>query len=349
MSSIKDVALDAGVSIATVSYVLNGNKFVSPELTDKVNESIKKLNYQANPVARSLRSKRTKNIGVILQNIRNIFFPQLLAGLEECMRAQDFNLIFSNSYNDLKIEKDAINTMRGMWVDGIILDSCAKECDISKYVDFLKQSNQKKKIPIVMLERNLCPGKFHSVAVDNVKSGYIATKHLLDLGRSKILHIAGTEGWSMSTDRKEGYLKALRERDLASYALIYTGEFRAQDGYAIIKERIMQNHTDIDAVFAANDQMALGAMTALKEYGIRIPDDIAIVGIDNVFASSIVEPSLTTVNVPKYTMGCTAAKLLLSEIEQPSKEKQDIVLDTNLIVRQSTNLRGEKTWDLFGW
>ena len=140
MASIKDVAKDAGVSIATVSYVINKNKYVSPEYTKKVMDSIKKLNYNVSPVARSLRNRKTNTIGVVLQNITNIFFPELLAGLEEFARSKNYSLLFSNSYDDIEIEKNDITTLQNMWVDGIILDSCVLEKKIEMNIwIFLKQ------------------------------------------------------------------------------------------------------------------------------------------------------------------------------------------------------------------
>lgn len=348
MGSIKEVAKHAGVSVATVSYVINNNKYVSPELTKKVMDSIEILDYNTNPVARSLRNKKTGIIGVVLQNIRNAFFPQLLGGLEEYAKEHNYSLSFFNTYNDIKTEKKDIETLRNMWVDAIILDSCIEEDKKTEYIKYLNSNKTGKKIPIVLLERNLGAKNINAVVVDNLMGGYEATKHLIDRGSNKIVHIAGLKSWSMTYDRMQGYLKALEENNLSGTAVVKYGNLRPQDGYEVMKELLIHDST-INGVFAANDQMALGAIKAIKEFGMSIPDDISVVGFDNIFVSTMVEPSLTTVNVPKYLMGSTAAKLAIQAIENPEKEPETITLSTNLIVRQSTDLRGEKNWELYGW
>lgn len=348
MANIKEVAKDAKVSVATVSYVVNQNKYVSPELKEKVLNSIKKLNYNANPVARSLRNKKTHTIGVILQNIRNIFFPQLLTGLEEYTRAKNYNLMFFNTYNDLDLEKKAISSLLNMWVDGIILDSCVPESGKSGYIKFIKDSKSKKAIPIVLLERNLGDGSCNAVLVNNFYGGYIATKHLIETGKNKILHIAGINNWSMTLDRTNGYENAMIENGLKDNILIKYANLYPQDGYNVMKEVLMQDST-INGVFAANDQLAIGAMKAIKESGRCIPEDIGVVGFDNIFVSSLTETTLTTINVPKYEMGRQAAKLLIDQINGEKTDFEIIELPVNIIVRQSTDLRGEKNWELHGW
>ncbi len=346
--SIKDVAKDAGVSAATVSYVISKNKYVSPELTRKVEESINRLHYYGNPVARSLRNRQTRTIGVVLQNIRNIFFPQVLAGMEEYARSHNYQLIFANTYNDLHVEKATINQMKGTWVDGIILDTCVSIGDQEEYIRFLLSDKVGKQIPLVLLERNICTDKIRSISINNLQAGFEATRHLIDRGRRRIVHIMGNPSWCVSCDRRQGYLNALESAGLEGSATILTGYYRPQDGYETIKELLQRNHP-FDAVFAANDQMAIGAMKAIKEMGRIIPDDIAVIGFDNIFASSMVDPSLSTMNVPKMSMGTAASKLIIEAIQNQQSPMEDVRLETNLIVRQSTDLRGEKGWDLYGW
>lgn len=348
MAGIKEVAKDAGVSVATVSYVLNKNKYVSPDLTKKVEDSIKKLNYNCNHVARSLRNKKTYIIGVVLQNVKNIFFPQLLEGLEEYARSKKYRLLFLNSYNDPYTERDAITTLRNMWVDGIILDSCVAETDKDSFLKFLLDYKSGKKIPVVLLERSLGSENVNVVKVDNFHGAYQATKHLIEKGRKNIMHIAGTKDWSMTEDRIKGYIQALKDGGLEKSILVRYSTYKPQDGYAIMKELLQQNST-IDGVFAANDQMAIGAMKAIMEMGFNIPGDISVVGFDNIFVSTLTEISLTTINVPKYSIGNAAAALLINAIENPDKKPEQITMTSNLIVRQSTDLKGQKNWELFGW
>ena len=342
------MANDAGVSVATVSYVISKNKYVSPELTRKVQDSIEKLNYFANPVARSLRNKKTISIGIVLQNIRNIFFPQLLAGLEEFLREKGYNLLFFNTYCDIAVEKKTIQSLRGMWVDGIILDSCCNETDKVSYAKFLNQKISGKQIPILLLERNLGSSSLNAVSIDNFSGGYIATKHMISNQRQHIMHIAGNKNWSMSTDRLGGYLKALQENGMEDRQFYRYGGFLPQDGFGIMKEILDQNHK-IDGLFAANDQMAIGAMKAILEHGLKIPEDIAVVGFDNIFVSSMISPTLSTINVPKYRIGKTAAEILINTIENPDTPAENRIIQTNLIVRQSSDVRGERNWELYGW
>lgn len=348
MARMKEVADDAGVSVATVSYVINKTKYVSPELTLRVEKSIEKLDYNTNPVARSLRNKKTMSIGIVLQNIRNIFFPQLLAGLEESLREKGYNLLFVNTYNDIDEEWKTIQSLRGMWVDGIILDSCCNEKNKTEYAKHLNHRTASKHIPILLLERNLGIKELDAVSIDNFNGAYIATKHLIDSEHRQIMHIAGNKDWSMSIDRLEGYLKALSDYGLESRKFYNYGSFLPQDGYSIMKE-ILDQHHNIDGLFAANDQMAIGAMKAILEYGLKIPEDIAVVGFDNIFVSSLINPTLSTINVPKYMIGKTAAEMLIESIEKPDKQPENRIMQTNLIVRQSSDVRGERSWDLFGW
>ena len=259
---------------------------------------------------------------------------------------KNYNLSFFNTYDDLTIEQSAIATLKNMWVDGSTLDSCVSEKDKKEYVKLLRTSKSGKEIPIVLLERNLGSDHHSAVLVDNFAGGYMAAKHLIEKGKNKIIHIAALNEWEMTKDRTSGYETAMKENNLEIF--IKYSNLRPQSGYDIMKEIIMQN-SNINGVFAANDQIAIGAMKAIKEVGRSIPEDIAIVGFDNIFTSSLIETSLTTINVPKYEMGKLAAKLLIDLINGDKKEPEVIKLPVNLIVRQSTDLRGEKNWELYGW
>jgi len=331
-----------------VSYVLNKNKYVSPELTEKVNKSVEKLDYYANPVARSLRNKKTHTIGIVLQNIRNIFFPQVLAGLEEYARANDYNLQFVNTYNDIHTERRALASLKNMWVDGIILDSCVSESEKGEYLEFLKGLNMEKEIPIVMLERNLGSPDYSAVLVDNYTGGLLAARHLIETGKNKIIHITDNNNWCMTSNRMLGYLDAMREHGLEANIEIHRCDMTAFDGYNLMKGLLFHG-ASFDGVFAVNDQVAIGAMKAAKELGRSIPEDIAFVGFDNIFVSSMIDTPLTTVHVPKYELGKTAETLLLRTIDQKLEAPEVVTLPVKLIVRQSTDLRGDNSWELFGW
>ena len=347
MTRIKDVATDAQVSVATVSYVLNKNKYVSPELTEKVMDSVKRLNYSVNPVARSLRNKKTKAIGVVLQNISNVFFPQILSGLEEYVKENEYTLQFVNTYNDIAHEKQAITSLKNMWMDGIILDSCVDDKDKKGYLSFLNESAGKN-TPIVLLERSLDDKVYSAVIADNYAGGMLATNHLIEQGKDRIVHITLNRDWNMILDRTRAYRDAMKQSGLERHIAVRYGNLQAQDGYEIMKEFFKQD-SRINGAFAINDQLAIGAMKAVYESGRKIPDDFALVGYDNIFASSILETPLTTINVPKYEMGKLAGKILIDIINGKRTEPEVITLPLNLIVRLSTDLRGEKNWELYGW
>lgn len=345
MASIKEVAKDAGVSIATVSYVLNKSKYVSPELTKKVLYSVKKLNYNINPMASCLRNKTTSTIGVVLQNIRNPFFPLLLAGLETQARRNDYRLMFFNSYNDLDVEKQAVLTFSNMWVDGIIIDSCVKESEKAEYIEFLRANDPGKNIPVVFLERSLDNQKSSAVITNNFDCGYVATHHLIQMGRKNIIFISGPNDWSMVADRKFGYLKAIEESGLQSKQIITADDFSANSAYKIIKQILSEGGNHIDGIFAMNDQIALGSIKAIKDLGLNIPSDIAVVGFDNIQLSSMITPSLTTIDVPRYLMGKTAVELLVGHINDETKQAQTVILPSQIVIRHSTDQKIEDRWD----
>lgn len=349
MASIKDVAKDAGVSVATVSYVCNKTKYVSPELTARVNASINRLGYRVNPVARNLRKRQSNVIGVVLQNIRNIFFPQLLAGMEEYARNQGVSLMFFNTYDDIAIETRAISTLSDLWVDGILLDSCVRERDAADYIDSINGGDRGgRKLPIVLLERNLGSHRNSAVTIHNFSAAYDATHHLIERGRRHIGHLPGNQEWSMSIDRQKGYEAAMRDFGFGGEILLGNGGFRAEDGF-LAMNALLASGVPVDGVFAVNDQMAVGAMKAIIRAGLRIPDDIAVVGFDNVFVAGVVSPALTTVNVPKYTMGKEAARLLFNAIQNPDSAPETLTLPYEILIRGSTDAAVLADWDLAGW
>ena len=346
MASISDVAKEAKVSVATVSYVLSKKKYVSEELTERVWMAVEKLGYKPNRLASGLRNRETKEIGVVLQNIKNIFFVQLLSGLETKLQEYGYSLIFYDTNYDIKKEKEAILSLKNRWVDGIILYSCIDEKDKSEYSKFLELNISEKEIPIVSIDRTFETENIAYISAENKKGAFEATKHLILNGKSQIIHITGRIGWEISLLRQKGYIDAMQHYGFSNNINMKNGKFRPIDGYEICKEMLSQNQS-FDGVFAANDQMAIGCIKAIKEMGIKIPDDIAVVGYDNIFVSTMIEPSLTTVNVPRYAMGVEAARLLVELINEKSQNK--CILDTNLIIRQSSDIRGERNWELYGW
>ncbi|MBN1125757.1 MAG: LacI family DNA-binding transcriptional regulator [Sedimentisphaerales bacterium] len=349
MANIKDVARMAGVSIATVSHVTRGTKYVSESLRNRVNEAIQRLGYEVNPVASGLKSRSTRVIGIVLPNINSVFFPPILKGIEDYASAQGYRLTFCNTDFDVEKEQETIRMLQGSWVDGIILDSVAEVAD-TDYVRFLSNlSSGEKPIPVVSLERRVDSGVILSVRINNYEGACLAVRHLAECGCCKIVHIAGPDFCSMADDRLRGCRDQLKQCGLGlDKSQVVKGDFSPEQGYTAMLCLLEQN-PDLDGVLSANDQMAIGAIRALHESGRRVPEDVKIVGFDNIFVSSLISPSLTTINVPRYQMGHAAAELLIRRLTDPDAELEDVMLPIHLVVRRSTDPSAQTTWDLSSW
>jgi len=353
MASIRDVARKAGVSISTVSNVINNNKPVSPELRERVEKAIKDLNYKVNPVARGLKSRKTNQIGVILTSFSRIFFPLVLKGIQETAVKYGYSVCVYESDENIEKEKAYIKLLENSWVDGIILASCAN-VNVEEDKDYLHKlanlGSKHKKIPVVSIECTLGNGVTDAVLIDNRKAAYTAVKHLIDLGHKYIAHIAAPLKFPMGAHRLEGYKDALLEANIEiDEDLIKEGDYTPVSGYNAMRQLLLKEKL-ITAVFAGNDQMAIGAIKAIREAGLKIPEDIAVIGFDNVFPGSIISPSLSSINVPRYKMGAEAMDILHHKISNPEDTQRSVItLETRLIVRQSTDLRGDNTWDFYGW
>jgi DNA-binding LacI/PurR family transcriptional regulator len=350
MVGIKDVAKKAGVSISTVSSVINNNKPVSQELREKVEKAIDELDYRPHLIARSLKSRKTSIIGVVLNDGTSPFFGPILQGIEEVAYREGFSLMLCDSKHDEKREEEYIQLLEYNWVDGIILDTIVNPKKNSSYFEYLeKRIIGHRNIPLISIvhEFSNLNGK-NSVTVDNTKGGYLATKHLIDLGHTNIVHIIGNADYMVSWKRLEGYTNALEEYNIPLRDnFILQGNFSALSGYNEIKKMLLKDRS-FTAIFASNDQMAIGAIKAMKEEGIRIPEDVAIIGFDNIHLSSIIDPSLSTINVPKYQIGSTAMEILTSQLKGNNHTPVNKTLPINLIVRRSSSLSGNYEWDLFG-
>jgi DNA-binding LacI/PurR family transcriptional regulator len=348
VASIKDVAQLAGVSIATVSHVTRGTKYVSEQLTTKVLAAVSELNYAVNPVASGLKSRATRVLGVVIPNINSIFFPEILKGIQDQALASGYRLTFYNTGFDPDREVEIIRILESSWVDGIILDSLA-DFSVQAHVDFIAElGGYRKRIPVVSLERQINHPKIGSVRVDNYQGACVAMRHLVACGCRRIAHLAGPRFSLAAQERRRGYEDEIARHGLASDpARVVEGDFSPRQGYQRMRELIRRG-PQIDGVLAANDQMAIGAMKALKEAKLVVPSEVKIIGFDNIFVTTLVEPSLTTVAVPRYQMGYEAARLLISAIESPVA-KQDILLPISLVIRGSTVPDGEQDWDLLSW
>ena len=351
MIGIKDVARLAGVSIATVSNVMNRRKPVSTELEARVWKAVKELNYEVNPVGRGLKSSKTNQIGVIVPSFSQVYFPAILQGIHEAGIKHGYTISVYETNGDVEKEKQHVNFLKNSWTDGILLASYANienKSDREYIWSLAVMETKRKKIPVVSLENILGPS-IDAVIVDNKKAAETAMKHLLDMGHTKIVHMAAPQKLNNGHSRWEGYKNAIEAAGLPYDSdLVCEGEFSPISGYKCMKE-LLHKGISFTAVFAASDQIGIGAMRALLDEGIRVPEDVAIIGLDNNFPSTLVNPSLSSVNFPKYDMGYRAIELLSERIDDPNKKRSLIVLDTELIVRQSTSKDGDNKWNLVGW
>ena len=351
MVGIKEVAKKAGVSISTVSNVMNDKKPVSPELKARVNEAIEALQYEVNPVGRGLKSNKTNQIGVIVPSFNQVYFPAVLQGIHEAGLKYGYTILVFETNGNVEIEKQHVRFLQHSWSDGIILASYANGENISdrKYIrSLVDSSSRKKRIPVVSLENVLDPG-IDAVVIDNKRAALVAVNHLLSLGHRSIAHIAAPLRFQIGNLRLEGYREALRQADLMiDDAFIEEGDYSPASGYEAMK-KLLKNEKRFTAVFAGNDQMGIGAIRAILDEGLHVPEDVAVIGIDNNFPSTLITPSLSSVNLPKFDLGYQAMYLLNERMKDPDKQRCVITLDSELVVRKSTSDKGSGTWNLQGW
>ncbi len=359
MSGIKDVAAKAGVSISTVSNVLNKSKYVSPELVVRVEAAVKELGYEVNPIAASMKSKKSGTIGVITEDICGVFYPYVVKGINAIVDEKGYKTIICDvggkkgDVSVMKREMELFKKLVASHVDGIIFVSSISGMQQDKYFVELKKlaDNKNRKIPIVSLERDLTNIGIDSVYFDGYMNAQKAVKHLIDCGCKKICHISGSSELMIAKERQEGYKKCLREynMDIDADKMIVYGDYTHQSGY-LAMETLLKNVPDLDGVFCSNDQMAIGALKVLKEHGKNVPEEVKLIGYDDVFVSSIVEPPISTIHIQKKTAGKKAAEILFDRIENGASDLAiGVKLESRIVIRRSTQDGVEEDWDLNEW
>lgn len=325
--TIKDIAERANVSISTVSRVLNNKEDVNDNTRKKIKKIIDDLGYNPSGIARGLALKKTNTIGLIIPNITNPFFPEVAKGVESRAEELGYSVILYDTDNNLNKERKALDLMKKNQVDGIVLSfNSSNKNLINKSFD--------EKLPIVQIDRKIKNIKCPSVLIDNFYSGYIAAKYLINRGHSKIAHITGRKDIINSVERLRGYKKAFEESNLKfNNNYIINGEQTIKSGYHKMNELLSMKQIPT-AVFVANDLMAIGAYEAIFDKGMNIPEDISIIGHDDINMASIIRPKLTTVRQPKYEMGVNSVNLLVDLIKK-EKEITDKVYKTKIVERQS--------------
>ncbi|MDQ0229241.1 LacI family DNA-binding transcriptional regulator [Metabacillus malikii] len=327
MVKMSDVALKANVSTATVSRVLHSPETVKEQTRQKVLNAIKELNYQPNILARQLRKNETKTILVVVPNIMNTVFLGIIEGIEAEASKNQYKVLLGNTNNDVKKEYGLIDLLKQKQTDGMILFSARLEEDILHELS--------EQYPIVLTADFIDGLKVPTVSIDNISSSRKAVLHLISLGHTRIAHISGPLSNSSARDRFKGYEQALYQHSMeVGSMLVQEGDYSLESGYNQMRKLLALEKMPT-AVFAANDEMAIGAIKAAKEHGLNIPQDLAIVGFDNIHFSSIFEPRLTTIAQPLFKMGQLSMKLLLAQINGSVSEKTQYILESELIIRDS--------------
>jgi LacI family transcriptional regulator len=330
MPTIKDVARAAGVSITTVSHVINSTRFVSEELRARVQAALEELDYRPNILARSLRSGETKTIGLVVPDNSNLFFAEIARTVEDLGFAAGYSVILCNSDDNLDKEAAYIEVLTAKQVDGVVFIASG-----SSQQHVLELSQQA--IPYVVVDREVDGSLADVILVDNELGGYVATRHLIELGHRHIACVAGPSQLTPSADRVRGYRRALRESCIPEErCLVVPGDFRAQGGEAALQVLLLLS-TPPSAIFACNDMMAIGVLRAARSAGLSVPGDLSVVGFDDIPLASVVSPALTTVAQPTTELAAHSVRLLLARMQNSQEElpTQRIVLEPRLIERDS--------------
>jgi LacI family transcriptional regulator len=330
-TTMKRIAGELGVSITTVSKVLNNHADISAATRSRVLAKVEELGYQRNAVARSLSLRRTHTLGIVIPDLMHSFFVEIIAGIEPVASVRGYGLLLCSSSEDPAKERSELEMLRGRQVDGVVLASAQG----SGNTDILQQL-VKRGTALVMIDRDdHAPVKCHRVLTDDDHVGQLATGHLLDVGRRVVAHIGGP-AIVHAKRRERGWREALKARGIkASDDWIVRGGFMESDGYKAMK-RLLTVRPRIDAVFAANDPAAIGAMKAIWEAGLHVPGDIAVVGVGDIALGDLLRVPLTTVGWSRRDQGRHAAELLLNGLEHEDVEPQRILIPPRLIVRESS-------------
>ena len=329
-STIQDVADLAQVSISTVSRVVNDAGYpVRPETRRRVLEAIGALDFRPNPIARSLVGKPTQTIGLIVPDISNPYYPLLSRGVEDVASEQGYTVFFCNTDRSAAKARHYVEVLREKQTDGLIFAGGGLE---ENGEPLLSEGDSGR---VVLIGRHHWP--FPSVQVDNARAARDATCHLIELGHRRIAFISGPIGLTSARDRLAGYMQAMEDPgSRVDQSLIQEGDFQAESGYQAAFS-LLQSREAPTAIFAANDQMAIAAMAAAYDLGLRVPEDVAVVGFDDTPAARDVRPALTTVSLPTYEIGASAARLLLRLLAGEATE-ETVWLPTRLVVRQSSGV-----------
>lgn len=329
MVNYNDIAKLAKVSPTTVSHVINETRFVMPETKERVFKAMNKLKYQPNLLARSLATGKTHTIGLVISDIRNPFYPELVQGVEELAVKNDYNVFLCNTDYDIEKGVKSIGALIKRKIDGIVVASSQVDSSVLKQLT----ETDVNFVLVDWCKRNI---KVDSLYFDYKVGIAEAVSHLISLGHRNIYFISGPEKLKTAEIRMRNFIDTLESHkdNNLSYKIL-EGDHKIDGGYEAAK-KILKEKDPPTAVVCSNDLTAIGAMKAFQKAGVKIPEDISIVGLDNIALTEIVSPALTTIELERYKIGRTAMELLLNRIKDKELPKQICVFKTRLIIREST-------------
>jgi DNA-binding LacI/PurR family transcriptional regulator len=327
--TLRDVALHAGVSQKTVSNVINDWPYITDETREKVQVAIKELGYRPSMLASSLRTGRTNTIGVMITDITNPFFGQLIHGIEEVLSSAGYGILLANTNDDLEKETSYLERMVRWGVDGLMVFGSHTSSDLLSSIVNIN-------IPIV--SENLLAERANMtiIAIDNLNGGYLATKHLIELGCKRIAHLGGSEGRNTTDLRFAGYQTALEASGMKiDQALVKRLAPSIRSGFNAAIQILREQHPD--GIFCYNDLLAIGVLVACRRLGLRVPEDVAVIGFDDIAMAALVEPGLSTIRIRQVEMGRQAGQYLLERMKNSSMSIDHVTLPVELVVRRSTS------------
>lgn len=333
MATMKDIAKLACVSTSTVSHVINQSRYVSKEIAERVNRAAQELNYSPSVLARSLKTNRTKTLGMLVTTSSNPFFGEVVKGVERSCYQKGYNLILCNTEGEQERMITSISTLLQKRVDGLILMCSSLEGEridiFDKYPD----------VPVVVMDWGPMLFTSDKIQDNSLRGGYIAAKYLIECGHHEIGCITGPLNRYQAQMRYEGYKRALNEEGLEFHSnWIIESNFDCDGGYEAFN-RMYQKGPLPSAIFVCNDMMAMGVINAANEKGIAIPEELSIIGYDDIQIAKFMSPSLTTIHQPMYSLGQAAVETLLRRLDKSCDETQVIQLEPTLVERSSVTIR----------
>jgi len=330
VATARDVARQAGVSVSTVSHVLNETRTVSDALRQRVQQAARDLEYEPNAMARSLRIRRSDTLGLMVSDLSNPFFTAVVRGVEDVAQERGYALILCNSNEDPLRERDYLRVLLSRQVDGLMLSPVGQSHE--SLIRLVQD-----RFPLVLFDRDISGIDVSTVTLDNERAAFAAVCHLVELGHRRIGMVSGLPSHSTGRDRIAGYRRALREAEIPDDGQLIGVGNSTSEGATVAVSALLDLAERPTAVFATNSLMTIGALIAIQQRGLSVPEDISVVGFDDFLWSAVLRPRLTTVAQPTYELGRTTAELLIDVIHSKGPvTTRKIVLGGQLIVRESS-------------